>query len=395
MARGEQRLAAFAPEQRALVRQFASRCQALEDLAESFPALLFALATGYATAAQRERATRIVCRGEPLRQAAEALGLAWWLRKLPPQAFIAPLTPLPDDDDFQLRIASLLPRDPGLAAAWLQRVAHASAAAGAAYALWIARHADVGDAPQECLLFMAAWAWFSGQPGLLGHRVLRRPWNGEMSFKRAREELAAWRVRLRLVESLGAGIERPWLADGRASGFEFVALRTVEDFIAESEALGNCLDQYGDQLDSGLTAIFSIRRAGRRVACVEIGLHEQEATMPRIVQLRAARNRRAAPELWQATFAWLGSQRLAPLWPERHLPRLPRRAEARRKLWGPYLAFLADTVHEPAFRRAIVARGRRGLCALDRTLLAPERIAEPGEGGDAASAAAAHTPSIA
>ena len=71
-----------------------------------------------------------------------------------------------------------------------------------------------------------------------------------MSFKRAREELAAWRQRLRLIECLGPGIESPWLADGTASGFDFVALRTVDDFIAESEALENCLDQYADQLHS-------------------------------------------------------------------------------------------------------------------------------------------------
>jgi hypothetical protein len=215
-----------------------------------------------------------------------------------------------------------------------------------------------------------------------------------MSFKRAREELAAWRVRLRLVEALGTGIERPWLADGQASGFEFVALRTVEDFIAESEALGNCLDQYGDQLDCGLTAVFSIRRAGRRVACVEIGLHEQEATMPRIVQLRAQRNRRAAPELWQATFAWLGTQRLEPLWPDRHIPRLPRRAEACRNLWGPYLAFLADTVHGPAFRRALTARRRRGLSGLDRAGNARRRraaVAEAADDGNTAGAAT-HAP---
>ena len=205
---------------------------------------------------------------------------------------------------------------------------------------------------------MAAWAWFSGQPGLAGHRFLRRPWTAEMSFKRAREELAAWRQRLRLVESLGPGIERTWLADGPASGFDFVALRTVDDFIAESEALENCLDQYADQLHTGLTAVFSIRKGARRVACVEIGLHEEEVTMPTIVQLRAARNRRAPPEVWQATFSWLGSQRLEPLSPLRHAPKPMKRIEARRKLWSPYLQMLAGTRYELAFRRAVSRAAR-------------------------------------
>ena len=182
-----------------------------------------------------------------------------------------------------------------------------------------------------------------------------------MSFKRAREELAAWRQRLRLVECLGPGIESPWLADGTALGFEFVALRTVDDFIAESEALENCLDQYADHLHTGLTAVFSIRKGERRVACVEIGLHDEEVTMPTIVQLRAARNRRAPPEIWQATYAWLGGQGLEPLSPERHVPKPINRADARRKLWAPYLDFLAGTPHEPPFRRLMLqqAGGRR------------------------------------
>jgi hypothetical protein len=89
---------------------------------------------------------------------------------------------------------------------------------------------------------------------------------------------------------------------------------------------------------------------------VEIGLHEAEMTMPSIVQLRAARNRRAPPEVWQATFAWLGSQRLEPLSPERHAPRPAKRAEARRQLWAPYLEFLAGTGHHEEFRRLVLER---------------------------------------
>ena len=140
--------------------------------------------------------------------------------------------------------------------------------------------------------------------------------------------------------------------------FDFVALRTVDDFIAESEALENCLDQYADQLHAGLTAVFSIRKGTRRVACVEIGLHDEEVTMPAIVQLRAARNRRAPPEVWQATYSWLGSQRLEPLSPLRHAPKPMKRIEARRKLWSPYLQVLAGTRYELAFRRAVSQAAR-------------------------------------
>jgi len=350
----QRRLEAFHPACRRFVRDLTSCAPELEDLADSFPALLFALVSGYATPAKREQAFALVCDGAPLRAAADALGLAWWLRKLPAQAFTAPLPAFPDDAELALRMANLIPREPRHATIWLARVGHAWEAAGTDYALWIARQRELAVPPEDLFVLMAAWAWFSRQPGLAGHRLLRRRWMPEMSLKRAREELAAWRQRLRLIDCLGHGIESPWFADGTVLDFSFVALRTVEDFIAESEALENCLDQYADQLHSGLTAVFSIRKRGRRVACVEIGLHDEETTMPTIVQLRAARNRRAPPEVWQATFSWLGGQRLEPLSPQRHALKPMKRIEARRELWSPYLQFLAGTMHERAFRRVVL-----------------------------------------
>jgi hypothetical protein len=376
----ERRLQAFHPSCRRFIADLTCAAKELEDLSDSFPALLLALAMGYATAERRQHAFDLVCAGAPLREAADTLGVAWWLRRLPAQAFTGPLPPLPADPDFSLRISNLVPREAKALPTWLTRVGHAHDAAGTSYALWLARQTDLSSWPEDFFMRLAAWAWFSERPGLLGHRLLRRPWSAEMSLKRAREELTAWRHRLRLIEYLGVGIETPWLADGSASGFSFVALRTVDDFIVESEALENCLDQYADQLHSGLTAVFSIRKGERRVACVEIGLHDEDVTMPTIVQLRGARNRRAPPEIWQATFGWLGSQRLEPLLPERHTPKPTKRVEARRKLWAPYLAHLELTGRAQAFRRLVLNTNRgasqRRFLPLDRATR--RRVAEQG-----------------
>ena len=349
------RIEAFHPAYRKAIAELTRSAAAFEDLADTFPALLFALATEYGRPTARENAARLVIAGAPLRTASDALGLAWWLRKIPPHAFIRALPDLPTDCDFGMRISGLIPADDRTAGLWFARVAHAVEACSARYALWLARHIDAIASADEFFMLLAAWAWFSENPGRLGHQLVRKPWHPEMSFRRAREELAIWRQRLRLVEYLGFGIERPWLADGRAGAYDFVALRTAGDFVAESEALDNCLDQYADQLRTGATAVFSIRKNGRSLACVEIGLHETEVTMPTIVQLRAARNRRAPPEIWQATFAWLGQQHLEPLAPDRHTPSARKRMEARRKLWAPYLAFLAGTEHAQALRRAVLA----------------------------------------
>jgi len=372
-ARRRRRLEAFYPACRRYVAGLTCCSGELEDLADTFPALLFALVSGYGTEKTRARAFELVAAGAPLRQAADALGLARWLRRLPAGAFTDPLPTFPSDRDFCLHIANLIPREQSLLPVWLSRVTHALEAAGSAYALWLARQHDLAGPPEDLFALMAAWAWFSGRPGLLGNRLLRRPWTPEMSFKRAREELATWRQRLRLIECLGPGIETPWLADAAAGGFNFVALRTVEDFIAESEALENCLDQYADQLHTGLTAVFSIRKGARRVACVEIGLHDEEVSMPNIVQLRGVRNRRASPEIWQATYSWLGGQRLAPLSPLRHAPKPMQRIAARRQLWSPYLAILDGTRHAGAFRRMVLNPTRAPALDPARTPLLPLR----------------------
>lgn len=357
-SRRRRRIEVFHPSYRRFIAELTCCAGELEDLADSFPALLFALVSGYATPEQRERCCALIGEGAPLRDAADSIGLALWLRKLPAHAFTAPLPVFPADQEFAFRIANLIPRDERFLPTWLARVNHGLEACGPTYALWIARQQDLAGPPDEHFMYMAAWAWFSARPDLSGHRLLRRRWTPEMSFKRGREELAAWRQRLRLIECLGPGIESPWLADGNATGYAFVALRTVDDFIAESEALENCLDQYADQLHTGLTAVFSIRKGTRRVACVEIGLHDEEATMPTIVQLRGARNRRAPPEIWQATFSWLGSQRLAPLAPLQRVPKPTARIEARRQLWSPYLEFLAATRHQAVFRRLVLQQLR-------------------------------------
>src|SRR5262249_57518785 len=115
----------------------------------------------------------------------------------------------------------------------------------------------------------AVWGGFRGQRGLLGQRLVRKPWTTAMSLRRADEEGAAWRERLRLIDCLGSGIETSWLTDGSACGLRFVALRTVDDFITESALLENCLDQYADHLLSGTAAVYSIRKGERRIACVE------------------------------------------------------------------------------------------------------------------------------
>ena len=357
LGRRQRRLTAFHPTCRRNIAELINSAPAVEDLADSFPALLFALATDFGTADQRQRSLGMVAAGAPLRATAEALGVAWWLRKLPPSAFTAPLPKFPAESEFALRINNAIPDTPSLLPIWLARVGYAYEACGPAFALWLARHHDLSASSEELVVLMTAWAWFSDKHGHLGHTLQRSSWHPEISYRRARDELSVWHQRARLAELLGQGLETPRLCDGAALGFTFTALRTVEDYLAESDALDNCLDRYADHLLTNAAAIYSIRKGTRRVGCIEIGLHPTEVSMPAIMQLKGPRNRQAPAEVWQAAFTWLGSQDLK-AFPPRSAKR-GSRIQARNNLWVPYLEFLSGTRHEGTFRRWLLSRMRR------------------------------------
>ena len=149
----------------------------------------------------------------------------------------------------------------GKPAHWLKRVGHAQLAAGSEYAPLAgapARACELGRT--ICSELLAAWAWYSQQTGLAGDTACCGGHGAaEMSFRRAREEVGAWRQRLRLSEYLGTGIEscRGWPTAWSAA-LALSRFGPSSDFIDESAALDNRLDQYADQLSAGQSAIFSI-----------------------------------------------------------------------------------------------------------------------------------------
>ena len=338
------RIAQYSRPFRRQIGAVAAQSSRLEDLAESFPGLLFALATGYGTAGQRARAIRLIEAGAPLKAAAETLGLPYWLRRLAPDAFQEHLRALPHGPEVCRRIGALIPGAGADVAGWLQRVSRAHRNCHADFALWMARQrrfpSDIEASSIEALL--AAWAWHAGRPDAPAHALLRKPWSETMSLKRSIAEAKLWSQRLNLAVALAGGVTDTWFEHGTIRGFQFVPLRTLDDFLSEAAAMNNCLDQYGDQVRFSHTRIFSVRKGGRRIANLEIGPHEDDALIPRIEQLRGPRNKRVPPEIWQATFTWLASQCYRPLPRELTQGERARRQQVSRSLWRPYLDALAE-----------------------------------------------------
>ena len=315
--------------------------RAIQDLATSFPALLFALTTGYGTPEQRRACLAAIVAGARLKTAAQTLGLPFWLRRLPAAALTGSLPVLPDDREFALAVVPALPKTPDAILPWLDFLSLADRLAGRDVCLWFLRNARLTPptAQTSDALWMLAWAFFAKHPESLAGRVQRRPWTARVGSRSAREETANWRKRIEGVLALGTGFPNTWFEDGRAMGHDIVALRRPEDLFAECAAMRNCLDLYALRLGHMRSRLFSIRVRGKPIATLELGLRNDEVGVPFIVQLRGIANRRAGPLVWQAVHAWMGSQSFG------HLDRAPRPKRMslvlRRELWAPLTAAAA------------------------------------------------------
>lgn len=325
----------FAAPFRAQIAALAETDRNLADLAASFPALLFALATGYGAPEQRDEARDAVLAGAKLKTVAQILGLPLWLRRLPPAALTGQLPVLPDDAEFTLAVLPALPRQSEAMLPWLDFIGLADRLAGRDVAQWFARHGRLVPpvATTTEALWMLAWAFFAKRPEQLAGRIQRQMWTPRAGPRSAREETANWRKRIEGLLALGTGFPNTWFADGTAMGFEFVALKSPEDLFAECASMRNCLDLYALRLGHMRSRLFSVRSRGKPVATLELGLRSDEVGVPFIVQLRGIGNRRASPAVWQAVHAWMGSQSFA------HLDRTPRPKRMslvlRRELWAP------------------------------------------------------------
>ena len=333
------RLTRFARPHRAAIESLAVSSPRVEELAETFPGLLFALATGFGGAKRRHEAVRLIHTGALLRDVTDLIGLPWWLRRLPPEAFQSPLDGLPNGVAFSLRIGNLVPSEPAETRAWLARTLFAHRTVGENYALWIARQKRFpsGVAGEITETLLAAWAWHSRHPDTPAYPLLRTQWSDGIGLRRALEEAKAWSRRIDLAVALGTGIEDMWFPGGMCGAVEFVPLARLEHFLSEAQAMNNCLDQFADQVRRGRSRVFSIRKAGRIVADIEIGPHDDDCCVPRIVQLRGPRNRRVGPEIWQVALTWLAAQEFRPLPRVNEATDRHRRQQLIRAIWRPLM----------------------------------------------------------
>ncbi|MBS0240766.1 MAG: hypothetical protein JSS20_01230 [Proteobacteria bacterium] len=317
-------LARYPLSNRARVAAVACQHPYLADLALSFPALLAAIAAGQPFGGESP-ARALVASGASLRRAAEAAGVPMWLRKLPPEAFPGRPPRLPDGEMFSRRIVNLTPKlKPARLPAWLRAINAAWQTGGIPFALWVAEnHGHDALSPRrrppvprrrrhipspDPIHALGLFAWFSGQPGTQGHALIEKTWHIASSPREAVSNARSWLDRVELRLALGdEAIVDTWLAPALVDGFEFVPLRTECDVLAEAVQMRNCVATFGPRVRASWLRIWSVRRAGNRVATLEINRRRPLAA-PILGEIEGPANTEAPAEVWRAAYRWLAEQ---------------------------------------------------------------------------------------
>ncbi len=341
----EAQIRRFEQSYRKRLRRIAGLSPRLADLVFSFPACAFALVSDYGTSSERAEAIRLVKAGASLKAVAEALGLAYWTRKLPPETFIQPLGKLPDGPEFSRRVAGLVPEDAANVGIWLSAVCLAAEACDEEFAVWVAGKkafaASGGYLGSEALFPLAAYAWFSSSGGSVAARAMvERPWQKNFAFGSAAQLARDWidRIASEAVPTLKRrGPGRYSLRNG-SGGYAMVALMSRAELFDEGRVMDHCAASYAGLVESGQCLIFSVRSGQQRIATLEIRRMRGGRREFGIVQLMGPQNRPVARPVAEAVQSWMVRHAQNPLVGARRggaiQPVDPKRWNA---IWDPYL----------------------------------------------------------
>ncbi|MCI4661081.1 MAG: PcfJ domain-containing protein [Neomegalonema sp.] len=292
---------------------------ALADLLSSFPAAIVMLALRAGPPATRGEAVFQARQGASLAQIAEALDLPYWTRRLPPEAFIAPIDLRRedrDDENFGRQLLPTKPASPRAIGLWLNWVHRARQFAGDEFALWLAKQ-PVFRAPRSPL----AWGRLPATRALdalalyaLASQIeeqgpdfpLPPPFTLRMGFGAACDNALDW-IHALTQDLICEGVygcdfvQSPRMVDGIA----FVPLHSRADLCAEARAMRNCLETYADRVRCGICRIVSLRKDGSSIATLELSAYNHDALDLAVHNLMGRQNSVVSAYVDSAVQRWL------------------------------------------------------------------------------------------
>ncbi|MEO1280420.1 MAG: PcfJ domain-containing protein [Pseudomonadota bacterium] len=304
-------IARFPKVYRRRLRRLVSGSAPLSDLLVSFPAAAFALVSGFGTVDGRGNAVALIKAGASLKAVSEVLGLPFWARKLPPEAFAAPIGDLPSDADFGRRMMNQLPKDNDVTDLWLGAVLEALRVGDQPFALWVAGQKKLSllDHPLRpaVIWLLAAFAWASRNDQAAGFNSINKRWSKGTALKTAQRAAAEWALRL-IAEAERQPAKRGpgrYSLRNRQAGYAVVVLQTAAELNEEGRLMNHCVGTYANEVARGHCLIFGIRRDGHRVATMEVRCSRNPEALPHIAQLQGPGNSRVSAEVRERVRMWL------------------------------------------------------------------------------------------
>lgn len=327
----ERRLQRFNRRHASTILETAASHHRLADLALSFPALLHAVAVprrGVVTDPVRQG----VIDGVSLRELATLANIPYWTRRLPPEAFVGPIPPLPGGSAVALKIVCHIPVSPVACAGWLRTVSTMFVWGDADLAVWAAdrrRTVALADEWRNVCL----WKFFQTSPETELGRLIRQRWSRDMSAQSAISAAREWRGDARTWINLEeAQLDNVWASPATIDGIEFKPLKSGADIIAASRSFSNCSRSYAWRVACGRVRLWAARRGDEPVAMCELQPSRIDG-VPRLSQVLGPANRDVSTEVWRAAHLWFlqyGTHQLAPP------PVAADRRRAWLRAWRPY-----------------------------------------------------------
>ncbi len=251
-------------------------------------------------------AAKLVEKGASLKRVAAVMGVPLHLRKVLPGAYLGRVSNvLWEEADF---FFAYLPGTTRAVRRWLTITNMAEDRdLGPEFVRWVAKHAlqfegklreikivveDLGDFVRACK---------RDEP-----HVVRR-FSPNMSMRTVSRLSADWHAAVQSAKGPRYTFPRPWCPSGEVNGYEIAPIDSSRDLYHEGAAMHNCAGTYADRVMDGDVYIYSIRRAGERVATLEIVKTDDGV---KIGQLRGPCNKPAAKEIAAAARHWLQMQTL-------------------------------------------------------------------------------------
>jgi hypothetical protein len=154
---------------------------------------------------------------------------------------------------------------------------------------------------------MALWAWFSCHPETVGGRMAVGRWEMRLTHRNAQTQMRNWYDRLDNYLDCGWGAEIDvWFEEKSVNGFDFVAIRTPEELLAEGASMKHCIATYGSCIRDDRARVWRVMKAGKTLAnfVVEVP-YCTSYVIPG--EIWAKLNRRVPDELAEAAMIWFMS----------------------------------------------------------------------------------------